>query len=164
MKRLVIVRHAKTEQGGYDHDYKRELTDKGRNDAHLIAGDLKKRDIIPGYIISSPAVRALTTARIYAEELDFPKDKIIQKKGLYFDDTTQDFIELIREVPNDLNTLFVFGHNPFMYILSNNMSSNFEGDMPTCSTVILDFDIDSWEKIEAKQGALFLQLVPKDYR
>ncbi len=164
MKRLVIVRHAKTEQGGYDHDYDRELTEKGRDDAHNISIDLKKREIIPDYIIASPAVRAYSTARIYAEELGFPKDKIIQKKGLYFDYTTQDFIDLIHEVSDEYNTLFVFGHNPFMYFISGNLSFNFQGDMPTCSTVVLDFNVESWADIEAKQGSLVLHLVPGNFR
>ncbi len=164
MKRLVIVRHAKTEQGGYDHDYNRELTEKGRDDAHNIAIDLKNREIIPDYIIASPAVRASSTARIYSEELGFPKDKIIQKKGLYFDYTTQDFIDLIHEVPDDYETLFVFGHNPFMYFISGNLSKDFQGDMPTCSTVVLDFNVKSWADIEAKTGELKLHLVPGNYK
>jgi phosphohistidine phosphatase len=164
MKRLVIIRHAKTEQGGYDHDLKRELTDTGKDDAYRISDDLKNREIIPQYIISSPATRAITTARIFAEELNFPKEKIIEKKGLYFDYTTQDFLNLIQEVPDNVNTLFVFGHNPFVNIMAENLSKNFEGDMPTCSTVVLDFNVEKWSAIEARQGNLFLHLYPKNYK
>jgi phosphohistidine phosphatase len=164
MKRLVIVRHAKTEQGGYDHDLKRELTDAGKDDAYRISGDLKNRDITPDYIISSPATRAITTARIFAEEFNFPKEKIVEKKGLYFDFTTQDFLDLIQEATDDVNTFFVFGHNPFMTIMAENLSKNFEGDMPTCSTVVLDFDVDKWSDIGARKGKLFLHLYPKIYK
>jgi len=163
MKRLIIVRHAKTEQGGYDHDFKRELTEKGRNDALIIAGDLKQRNILPDYILSSPAVRALTTARIFAEELNFDKQAIVEKKGLYFDFTTQDFIEMIHDVPDHCETLFVFGHNPFVYFVAENMSKNFSGDMPTCSTVVLEFSATSWRKVEPRKGHFFLHLFPKLY-
>jgi len=59
MKRLVLIRHAKTEQTGYDQDFQRELTDRGVADAHNIVSDLKKWKIIPDKINTSPAVRAL---------------------------------------------------------------------------------------------------------
>jgi phosphohistidine phosphatase len=161
MKRLILVRHAKAEQGGYDHDFKRQLSEKGLDDARNVALDLKKWDISPDYIISSPASRALTTAQIFAEELNFPKHDIIEKKGLYFDFTTQEFLEMIQEVPDKCDTLFVFGHNPFMFFVAENLSKNFTGDMPTCSTVVLEFKVDSWEKVESRKGHLFLHLYPK---
>jgi len=163
MKRLIIVRHAKAEQGGYEHDYHRKLSDIGKIDAHNIASDLKKREIFPDYIISSPADRALTTAKIFAEELEFSKQKIIEKKELYFDFSTLEFVEMIHEVPDEYETLFVFGHNPFIFFVAENMSHNFIGDMPTCSTVILDFNVTSWEKAEPRKGHLFLHLYPKLY-
>jgi len=164
MKRLAIIRHAKTEQGGYDHDFKRELTDTEKDDAYRISSDLKNSGVIPDCIISSPATRAITTARIFAEELNFPKEKIIEKKGLYFDYTTQDFLNLIQEVPDSVNTLFVFGHNPFVNIVAENLSRNFEGNMPTCSTVVLDFSVEKWSEVEARHGNLFLHLYPNSYK
>jgi phosphohistidine phosphatase len=163
MKRLIIVRHAKAEQSGYDLDFQRKLSETGKVDAHNVAYDLKKREIFPDYIISSPAARALTTAKIFAQELDFPKENIIEKKGLYFDFTTLEFVELIHQVPDQCDTLFVFGHNPFIYFVAENMSHNFSGDMPTCSTVILDFNVASWKKVEPRKGHLFLHLYPKLY-
>jgi phosphohistidine phosphatase len=163
MKRLIIVRHAKAEQGGFDHDFSRELSDKGKTDAQKISGDLKEWNIFPDYILSSPANRALTTARIFAEELDFPKQKIIEKKGLYFDCTTQEFVDLIHEIPDNHDNVFVFGHNPFVYFMAENMCQSFTGDMPTCSTVVIDFKIDSWKEVEPRKGNFFLHLYPKIY-
>jgi len=161
MKRLIIVRHAKAEQGGYDHDFQRQLSEKGMDDARNIANDLKEWKIFPDYIIASPATRALTTARIFAEELDFPKQDIIEKKGLYFDYTTQEFVDLIHDVPDQYESLFVFGHNPFIYFVVESMSQNFNGDMPTCSTVVLEFNVPSWKKVEPRKGHFFLHLYPK---
>jgi phosphohistidine phosphatase len=163
MKRLIIVRHAKAEQGGFDHDFKRELSEKGKDDAHRISNDLKEWEIFPDYIISSPAIRALTTARIYAEELNFPKQKIIERKGLYFDFTTAEFVDMLHEIPNEFKNVFVFGHNPFMYFMVENMCNGFAGDMPTCSTVVIDFPVNSWKETEARKGNFFLHLYPKIY-
>jgi phosphohistidine phosphatase len=163
MKRLILVRHAKAEQGGYDHDFKRQLSEKGMDDARIVAKDLKEWNIIPDYIISSPAARALTTARIFAEVLDFPEQNIVEKKGLYFDFTTQEFIDMINDVPDQFDNLFVFGHNPFMFFVAESMSKHFNGEMPTCSTVVLEFNIPSWKNIEARKGHLALHLYPKLY-
>ncbi|HNW52197.1 MAG TPA: histidine phosphatase family protein [Prolixibacteraceae bacterium] len=163
MKRLIVVRHAKTEQSGYGRDFLRELTDSGKADAWNVANDLKERNIFPDGIISSPATRALTTARIFSEVLEFPQEKIVEEKGLYFDFTTQNFVDMVQEVPDEIETLFVFGHNPFIYYAAGNMCRNFYGDMPTCSTVVIDFDISSWGKAEPRKGNLLVHLYPKLY-
>jgi phosphohistidine phosphatase len=164
MKRLILVRHAKAEAGGYDHDFSRTLSDKGMADAPVVARELVKRNMKPDYMISSPATRALTTARLYAEEFNFPKDKIIERKGLYFDFTTNDFIEMVSELPDSVETLFVFGHNPFMFFMAQNMSTGFHGDMPTCSTVVIELPSSNWSKIEPRQGKVVLHLYPGLYR
>jgi phosphohistidine phosphatase len=160
MKRLVLVRHAKAETGGYDHDFSRALSERGMEDAPEVARELKKQGVEPDYILSSPAKRALTTARLFAEEMNFPKEKIVERKGLYHDYTTNDFIEMIQEVPDTAENLFVFGHNPFMYYLAQSMSIGFAGDMPTCSTVVIELPINNWAEAEARKGKVVLHLYP----
>ena len=161
MKRLAIIRHAKTEQQGYDRDYNRKLIQRGIDDAQLVARELKQKNVHPDKIISSPAVRAISTARLLAEVLGYPVIKIDEKKELYFDFTTQDFVDLIKHTSNSVNTLFIVGHNPFMHYVAMNMSHDYDGHMPTSSTVVLDFDVDSWKNIEPRSGLLFLHLYPK---
>lgn len=164
MKRLVIIRHAKTEQSGYDRDYNRELLPRGIEDAEMVASELKKKNILPGKIISSPAARAIATARIMAEILGYPAIKIEEKKDLYFDYTTQDFLEMLKNTSDSIDTLFIVGHNPFMHYIAANLSTNYDGHMPTTSTVVLDFDVESWKNVEAREGLLFLHLYPKMLR
>lgn len=160
MKRLVLVRHAKAEQGGYDHDFSRNLADRGKNDAHRLGMKLASLSVFPDSILSSSAHRALGTARIFAEELHFRRESIIDRKELYFDYTTSDFIDMIRETSDTISTLFIFGHNPYIYDMAVNLSRDFRGDMPTCSTVVIDFDCNSWQLLEARQGQLVFHLYP----
>lgn len=164
MKRLVIIRHAKTEQDNYDRDYTRQLLPVGINDAKNIANDLKLRKIFPDKIISSPAERAITTSRIFAEKLSFQLDDVSEEEDLYFEMTPVDFINMVQKTDNSLNTLFVVGHNPFMHFVAQRLSPNYDGHMPTCSTVVLDFDIDNWNELEAGKGFLFLHLYPSLYK
>ncbi len=115
MKRIVIVRHAKAVPYGYDDDLNRKLRRQGKEDAKIVSMALKEDRIIPDLIISSPAKRAFKTATIFAETLRYPVSRIMIEDELYEGLTTQDFIEIIRNLPEDMQTVFVFGHNPSLY-------------------------------------------------
>ncbi|MDA3931092.1 MAG: histidine phosphatase family protein [Prolixibacteraceae bacterium] len=164
MKRLVIIRHAKTEHSGYDNDFQRELTERGIGDAESITKDLNEWKVFPDKIISSPATRAITTAKLFATSLGYNTSEIEEIKGLYFDYSTQDFLDLIQNTNDEIDTLFIVGHNPFMHFLSQNMSKLYDGHTPTCSTVVLDFEVNNWNNVEPRQGLLFLHLYPKLYK
>lgn len=164
MKRLVIVRHAKAVHTGYNRDFTRELAERGINDSSLVTKELDRLAIKPDHIISSPATRAITTARIYATDLGFNRNNIEKQEALYFEYTTQDFIDMIQKTPDKVNTLFVFGHNPFVHFMATNLTNNFDGHMPTASTVVIDFNIDNWQNIEARTGNVKHHLYPSKLR
>lgn len=164
MKQVILVRHAKSVPYGYDDDFSRGLTDRGESDAEEIGTQLKKQKVTPGMIISSPAKRAMETARIFAEALNFPKNGIVSLEAIYEGITTSDFIALLHELPENLNTVFVFGHNPTIYYLANNLVKFFDGDMPTCSTVGISFSIEHWNQVEARRGHLDFHLMPRMFK
>ena len=164
MKRVFIVRHAKAVPYGYDDDFTRDLTDRGVNDANLIGRELKNRGIIPNVMISSPANRAIQTALIFAENLEFNKKEIDEIENMYHGLTTSEFLELIKELPNTAETAFFFGHNPAFHYFTNNLLERFYEDMPTCSTVAIDFNVDSWKKVEARTGKKAFQLIPAMFK
>lgn len=164
MKRVVIVRHAKAVPYGYDDDFCRKLQPKGKEDAALLSSRLNGDKITPDLIISSPAKRALKTAKIYAKTFRYPKDQIQKIEELYEGMTTQDFIDLLQQIPENIQTAFVFGHNPTVYYLINNLVRFFNGDMPTCSTVGIDFGVDNWKDISARTGDVAFHLVPRNVR
>ncbi|MDX9882451.1 MAG: histidine phosphatase family protein [Prolixibacteraceae bacterium] len=160
MKQVILVRHAKSEQYGYDDDFNRALTDRGKTDAATIGSYLKEQKIVAGVIISSPARRAMQTARIFADALGYPVHKIISVNALYEGITTNDFIALLHELPEGNDTIFVFGHNPAIFYLAGNLIKFFNGDMPTCSTVGISFSISKWDQLEARQGHLSFHYTP----
>ena len=164
MKRVLIVRHAKAVPYGYDDDFTRKLRRKGKDDAQLVSSKLKEDQVKPDLIISSPAKRAYKTAKIYAKTLRYPKEKIVLEEELYDGLTTQDFIEMLRDLPEEVNTVFVFGHNPMVYFLVNNLVRFFNKDMPTCSTVAIDFKTTHWKEISSRDGELAFQLIPRMFR
>ena len=161
MKRVVIVRHAKSVPYGYEDDYNRDLKDRGKNDAKLVSQELKKRGIFPDAMISSPAKRAIKTARIFADNLGFNRKDILEIEDIYDGLTTSEFLEIVQNLPNEAETAFFFGHNPGFHYFVSNLLSYFGGDMPTCSTVGIDFDIEVWKNTQARTGQKAFHITPK---
>ena len=164
MKRIVLVRHAKAVPYGYDDDFSRDLADRGVNDAELVAKELKRQGIKPDVMISSPANRAIQTARIFAENVGFDKKKILEVENIYNGMTTSEFLDLIRELPDQAEIVFFFGHNPAFFYYTGNLLEDFRDDMPTCSTVGIDFFVDLWREVEARSGKRAFHLVPRMFR
>jgi phosphohistidine phosphatase len=161
MKRIVIVRHAKSVPYGYDNDFYRELTDRGENDAEKISTKLSGLSIRPDLVIASPATRALHTASIYCKKLGYDLAKIRKEDIFYSGITTQGFVDMLHEIADEVETVFIFGHNPTVYYLAYNMVKYFNSDMPTCSTVVVDFPVEKWIDVSARSGVVSLQLIPK---
>lgn len=161
MKRVVIVRHAKSVPYGYDDDFHRDLTDRGIEDAGKISLQLRELGLVPDLVLASPAVRTMHTAGIYCKNLGYDV-KLIQEEATFYGGlTTQRFVDLLQQLSDDIQTVFVFGHNPTVYYLVYNLLKNFTADMPTCSTVVLDFEVQSWKNVSARGGKMAYHLTPK---
>ena len=164
MKRIILVRHAKSISYGYDQDFDRTLTDRGEDDAQTISLELKKLDIHPDLIIASPAVRTSQTAWIYADALGYDKKMIRFEKKLFSGKTSENFLAMLQELEDEKETVIVFGHNPTVYYYMLFLMGNFYDDVPTCSTVGIDFDVDSWSKLRSGQGKLAFRFIPDMFR
>ena len=164
MKRVVIVRHGKAVPYGYEDDFNRDLNKRGENDARLVSEVLNRQGVKPDVIISSPAKRAIKTAQIFAENLGFDQNKIVEHEEIYEGLTTSEFLTFIHELSDDVNCVFFFGHNPGFYYFVANLLKKFYGDMPTTSTVGIDFKVDFWSEVEARTGKQAFHLVPKMFK
>lgn len=161
MKRVVIVRHAKSVPYGYDDDFHRDLTDRGIEDANKISKRLNELEIVPDLVIASPAVRTMHTSDIFCKNLGYDLKSVKEESSFYGGVTTQRFVDLLQQLPEDVQTVFVFGHNPTVYYLVYNLLKHFTADMPTCSTVVLDFEVQSWKDVSARGGKMAFQITPK---
>ena len=146
MKRLILVRHAKSSRDDPSlADRERPLNDRGLRDAPKMGARLAKRGIRPDLVLSSPAVRALATARLFAKELDYDTDDIVVDERLYAA-TPDALLEVIRTVDDKPKCVMLFGHNPELSELAHELSGTI-GDLPTCAVVDLSFDIAAWSKV-----------------
>ena len=164
MKRVILVRHAKSVSYGYDQDYDRPLAERGEEDAQTISLELQKMNIHPDLVIASPAVRTSQTAWIYCDTLGYSKQSILFVKKLYSGKTSENFLAMLQELEDEKDTVIVFGHNPTVYYYMNYIMHNFNDDVPTCSTVGIDFDVESWSKLRESQGKMAFRLIPDMFK
>jgi phosphohistidine phosphatase len=154
MKTLYLIRHAKSSWEDRDlSDFERPLNERGLRDAPVIAKILKKKNISPGLIISSPAYRALETARIFAGALSYDPEKIVTDERIY-EATMHELFSLVRGIPDSYQAVMLFAHNPGISNFANLLSNRFVPEMPTCAVAGLSFDQNSWNEIERNCGEL----------
>jgi phosphohistidine phosphatase len=153
MLRLTLVRHAKTEPAysGQD-DWDRVLEPRGQRDAPEMGRRLKDRGSKPDKILTSPAVRAITTATIIARELGVSAAKIVPDERLYLASRKQ-LLAVVQELGGTAKHLMVVGHNPGLTEFADALSSERSIDnMPTCAVYTLEFDIRNWRDLEFALG------------
>jgi phosphohistidine phosphatase len=114
-------------------------------------------------VISSSAVRALSTAELVTREMGLPWDEIQIEDALYHA-TEEDMIDLIQEQDDYIDGVMLFGHNPGMTYLVNDFSDLDLDNLPTCGVVVLQFEIENWNEI-GEVGAVSAKFdKPKNHR
>ncbi len=96
----------------------------------------------PDLVVSSPAVRALATAELFAEELT-TADDIQLFEELYAADSS-DILDVIRQLPADADHVVIVGHNPSLEELAFLLLKN-EVDLKPGACIHLVLDIDRWK-------------------
>jgi phosphohistidine phosphatase len=145
MKTLILVRHAKSSWKKPLPDHLRPLNKRGKRDVPMMGKRLAKREIEPDAIISSPATRALATAETIAQEIGYPRDEIRVDERLY-GASAFELLEIIQELDDHLDCVMLFGHNPGLTDLVNDLGCDVD-NVPTCGVVELEFDIDFWATV-----------------
>ena len=132
MKTLTILRHAKSswsDAGLLDRD--RPLNPRGERDAPMMAERIRKAGIRPSLILSSPAVRAWTTAKIVARAIAYPPEFLQREEDLYHAGTAALIDVMARQDPG-FNSLMLVGHNPGLTYFANFRGAVSTGNVPSC--------------------------------
>ena len=172
MRRLMLLRHAKTENdapSGRDRD--RQLDQRGRADAAEIGGWIGRHPPFPDSVLVSPAVRAHQTweAALGAMKDLIPQPKVELLPELYGADPSL-LLQIIRSASSaDPQRLLVIGHNPGMHELALALTGSGDAagrkaladNLPTSGLAIFDFAIDDWADVAFRHGKLVLFVSPK---
>ena len=161
MKKISIVRHAKSSWEGNFMDIDRPLSKRGLSDLSLMTSELSSYGLTPDLVISSPANRALTTAKYFTVNLPIDSSKLEIIDNLY-DFSGNLLVTTIRETDNVVNHLMAFGHNHALTYFVNTFGSKYIDNVPTCGFVTIEFPENDWSKIE--KGITTQILFPRELR
>lgn len=160
-KQLLLIRHAKSDWGNFDlKDFDRPLNQRGLQNAPEMGERLFIKNILPDGIVSSPALRAITTAQLMANKIAFNSEEIIQNPNIYLANDQQ-LLSIVTSLNNNLNIVALFGHNPGITDFANYLTHTNIYNLPTCGMVYISFDTDNWKTVSGGTGQLLWDDYPK---
>ncbi|HEY3291931.1 MAG TPA: histidine phosphatase family protein [Anaerolineae bacterium] len=147
MKALTLIRHAKSSWDDTSlADKLRPLNERGLRDAPLIGRRLAEHGAKPDLMMASPALRALTTAQLIADEVGYPRGDIKLDDRLY-EALADGLLAVIRGLDDHWQQVFMVCHNPAVADLASRLTSGKISQMPTCSIVTLTYELPAWSGV-----------------
>jgi phosphohistidine phosphatase len=163
MKTIYLVRHAKSSWNYPElDDFERPLNKHGRRSALLMGTILNKRKAAPDLVISSPANRAAMTARMLADAIRYPLDKIQYSETIYMSDKHV-LLQFIGNIDDSVNQAMVIGHNPGLTELANCIGDQPIDNIPTGGICRMDLKITSWKEAREHGAKLRFLEFPKKH-
>jgi phosphohistidine phosphatase len=154
-KRLILVRHGNATSGiNAGSDYDRTLSQTGIEEAQEMAFRLKNKRLVPGSILSSPAIRALSTARIFAGILGTEVKDIITQDSIY-ESSVKSLLHTVNTLDERVDTVAIFGHNPEISDFTEYLTGSGFYQMPTCGIAVIDFAQETWTHVSQETGVMF---------
>jgi phosphohistidine phosphatase len=167
MRRLMLLRHAKTERAGPgERDRDRELTKRGRTDAPAIATYMAHNDLVPDLVLVSPARRTQQTWDLVSAVFD--KAPRRSNEDRIYSAGADDLMMLIGET-RGTPALLVIGHNPGLHDLSLQLIASGDAKMrtrlldnlPTSGLAVIDLPFDNWSQLRPQCGRLVHFMTPR---
>jgi phosphohistidine phosphatase len=120
--------------------------------------------VIPDAMISSPAKRAFTTASVVASKLGIHQSNIIKDEIIYGGDA-EELLDVIKQLDDRYDHVFLFGHNPGFHDLANTLLRNrIIEKLVTCGVVRIKLEVESWSETQPASAKLIEYLYPKLYK
>ena len=163
MKRLIILRHAKSDWGKEGlKDIDRHLNNRGYDDAYSQSAWLAAHHESPTQILSSSATRALSTALIFARALELDITNFIVEPANY-EAPIDRLLEILGRQDSKVDSILLAGHNPGLTDLCNTLSEDaFFDNLPTCALVAFEGDSKTWAKFSERKRPVKFYKFPKD--
>ncbi len=163
MKNLFLTRHAKSSWSNPGlADIDRPLNERGKKAAPFMGKLIVDKGEKPELLISSPANRALSTARAFGEVMGLVENDIIVNRAIY-GAGAQQLLELVQNQDDLHKSIMLFGHNPTFTSFVNMLTGSNIMNVVTCGVVRINFEYSSWIDIDFGSGRLVYYEYPKKY-
>ncbi|ANT65918.1 SixA phosphatase family protein [Prosthecochloris sp. CIB 2401] len=161
MKTLVLVRHAKSSwESAAQDDFDRPLNQRGQHDAPIMARRVMEKGVRPDLLVSSPAMRAITTAEIFVVTMGLPQELLRENREIY-EAGLNELVRIVRELPEGAETVLLFGHNPGITLLNKFLCGEHIDNVVTCGAICMELEAGSWKEVGTGAGKLLWYEYPK---
>ncbi|MEP0962317.1 MAG: histidine phosphatase family protein [Roseobacter sp.] len=162
MRRLILMRHAKSEWGEVgvsDHD--RRLNDRGRASAKVLGGWMRRNQYHPDEVICSSAQR---TGETYIGLALDPEPTVVFDRSLYLAPAHQ-MLKALKKATTQC--VLMVAHNDGICDMAHRLLETRPqherfSDYPTGATLVCDFKVDSWSKVNWHMGTVVDFVVPRE--
>lgn len=158
-KDLFLIRHAHAESNRKVNDFDRKLSDQGLQEATEMGQQFLQHGVIPQFVLSSPATRALSTCKLFAEELSIPFSKI-QLENMIYEASVPSLLSIINHISDRYKRVALFGHNPGLSELTDYLGDAYLGNIPPAGIIHLKFDTAHWKHITGDLGKVVWHAFP----
>ncbi len=166
MRRLLLLRHAKSDWPDGLEDALRPLTERGRRNAPEMAKAIARAGLTPNLALVSTAVRTQQTWDLFAPHLGAAV-RMREERKLY-GASEQTLLDFARSVPDEIQTLLLCAHNPGIERLARSFAKSGDADAirrvetkyPTCGLAVIELPIHRWKEISPPAGRLEMFLTP----
>jgi phosphohistidine phosphatase len=166
MRRLLLLRHAKSDWSKGTPDLERPLAPRGREAAPRMGGYLKGEGLLPDLVLVSPAKRARETFEAVRPFLEDSRQVV--EPRIYGASAGQ-LLAVVRDADPAARSLMMIGHNPGFEDLAKLLIGS--GDRyararlvekyPTAGLAIVDFPDEDWAAAAPGTGRLDRFVTPK---
>ncbi len=167
MRRLMLLRHAKSDRPDGVGDHERPLARRGRHVCPLMGIYMVEEGLLPDLARVSTAFRARETWELVSAAFRKDIDQIDEAR--IYDASAKVILDAIKETAPDVKTLLLVGHNPGFHELALKLiEGGSEADLarlqrkyPTAGLVVIDFNANDWSDISEGHGQLERFVTPK---
>ena len=167
MRRLILLRHAKSDRPAGVADHERPLNDRGRRAAPAVGADLAREGFRPDLALVSTATRTRETWAAIAAPLGAPEARWHHE---IYEASAERILGVIRGAPDEAGTVIVVGHNPGLGDLAAALAgegprkvlTRLATEFPTAAYAVIGFDTDHWAEIAPNLGRLERFVRPRD--
>jgi phosphohistidine phosphatase len=166
MRRLMLLRHGKSEWPDGVKDLDRPLAQRGREAVPRVAQHMADEHLLPDLILVSPARRARETWELVAPKLG---EAPARSEPRIYESPPEHLLKVVREIAPEVRALLLVGHNPGMEELAKLLIGH--GDRyafarmarkyPTAALAVLDFAAEDWRDVVPGSGRLDRFVTPK---
>lgn len=157
-RELMLLRHGKSDWSEQLDDFDRPLKERGKRGAQRIGVWLLQQELLPDLVISSPAERAIATARQTVNAMARDAGGIVQDRRVYAA-RVEDLLQVLADAPADARRVMMVGHNPGLeelteYLEGRHIPLPSDGKLlPTATLAIIELP-DDWQSLKAGDGQL----------